>query len=65
MSLFELYMIRIKDMVGMRKMRLETNYIHERYYFVRCFYVVVTVRSTTNITDYVVMIGVLSPKVDL
>jgi len=44
---------------------LETNYIHEGYYFVRCFYVTVTVRSTTIITDYVGMIDVLSPKVHL
>jgi len=44
---------------------LETNYIQEGYYFVRCFYVTVTVRSTTIITAYVGMIGVISPKVDL
>jgi hypothetical protein len=45
--------------------RLETNYIHEGYYSVRCFYVTVTVRSITIITIYVVMIGVLSSKVDM
>ena len=65
MSLFELYLIRIKDMMGMIKILLETNYIHEGYYSVPCFYVTVTVRSTTIISDYVGMIGVISPKVDL
>ena len=44
---------------------LETNYIHEGYYYVRCVYVMVTVRSITIITDYVGMIGVISPQVDM
>ena len=60
---FEIYLIRINNMMGMIKIWLETNYIHEGYYFVRCFYM--AVRSTTIITDYVGMIGVLSLKVDL
>jgi hypothetical protein len=65
MSLFELYRIRIKDMMSMITISLETNYIHEGYYYVRCFYVTVTVRSITIITNYVGMTGVLSPQVDI
>jgi hypothetical protein len=44
---------------------LETNYIHEGYYSVRCFYMTVTVRSITIFTNYVGMIGVISPQVDM
>jgi hypothetical protein len=44
---------------------LEANYKHEGYYFVRCFYMTVTVRSTTIITDYVGMLGVLSLRLSL
>ena len=65
MSLVELYLIRIKDMIDMIIICLETNYIDGGYYFVRCFYVTVIVKSATNITDYVGMISVLSPKCDL
>ena len=61
MSLFDFYLIRINGIMGMVKIWLETNYIHKRYYCVRYFYVTVTVRSTTIITDYVDMIAVLSP----
>ena len=49
--LCELYFIQIKDMMGMIEIWLETNYISEGYYFVQCFYMTVTVRSTTIITD--------------
>jgi hypothetical protein len=38
-------------MMGMIEIWLETNYISEGYYFVQCFYMTVTVRSTTIITD--------------
>ena len=64
MSLCAHYLIRIKNTKGMMKIELETNYIHFRR-ILFCFYMTVTVRSTTFITDYVGMIGVLSPKVDL
>jgi hypothetical protein len=65
MSLFELYLIQIKDMMGMLKIWSESNYIDGRYYFIWYFYVTVTPRSSTIITDYVGIIYVLSPNVDL
>jgi hypothetical protein len=49
----------------MQTIGLETNYIHEGYYSVRCFYVTVAVRSTTIITNYEGMMGVISPQVDM
>jgi hypothetical protein len=65
MSLFELYLIGIKDMMGMLKIWLETHYIDGGYYFVWYVYATVTPRSTTIITDYVGIIAVLSRNVDL
>ena len=53
MSRFQLYLIRIKVMIENKMME---DVI---------MYVTVTVRSTTIITDYVGMIGIISPKVDL
>ena len=60
---FEVYLIRINNMMGMIKNMIGNKLYSRRILFVRCFNM--TVRSTTIITDYVGMIGVLSSKVDL